>query len=372
MKFKPKGRKIYRQKTGLERLQDVRTHALSALGMIAAAAVMVLIGYSIGKPVIQFMQDSKLLAVPNEVGETLPTTEPVTEVLTEAITETVPEETEPPARETPVMRGYVLDASALISQSPFEEAVAAIPEGTTHVFVPLKAKGGYLYYATTLQDAAKSGAVKAALPLETICTAIEDKGAVPVALVDLLNDGVYPQSFPDAGYRYAGTSDLWLDAPAEKGGKPRLSPFSDMTLDYLGNLASEIKEAGFKDIACDGLSFPPFTEEELSRLDSRIGQDARYTALTACVRAMQTAATHVRFYTVINGTEILSNRSEALSASESLELEAVICRVDSLSASNIDMLRTLPDAHPVIFAWEDVSIPETEKSYIRFADQTAP
>jgi hypothetical protein len=364
MRIKPKGRKIYRQKTGLERLQDVRSHLVSAVGTLIAVALMVLLGYSIGKPVIQFMQDSKLLAVPNEVGETLPVTEPVTEPPTEAVSETIPAETEPPVRETLVMRGYILEPSALISQSPFEEAVAAIPEGTTHVFVPLKAKGGYLYYATTLQDAAKSGAVKAALPLQTIYDAIEAKGVEPVALIDLLNDPVYPQSFPDAGYRYAGTSELWLDAPAESGGKPRLSPFSDMTLDYLGNLAAEIKEAGFKSIACDGLCFPAFSEEDLARMDSRIGQDARYTALTDCVRAMQTAATHVRFYTVISGTDILSNRNEALAASESLDLEAVICRVDSLSASNIDMLRTLPEEHPVIFAWEDVPVPESEKSYI--------
>ena len=55
MKFKPKGRKIYRQKTGLERLQDVRTHVLSVFGTLAALALMVLLGYSIGKPVIGFL-----------------------------------------------------------------------------------------------------------------------------------------------------------------------------------------------------------------------------------------------------------------------------------------------------------------------------
>lgn len=369
MKFKPKGRKIYRQKTGLERLQDVRTHVLSIFGTLLVAAVMVLLGYSVGKPVIHFLQESKLLAVPNEVGETLPPTEALTEPPTEAPSETLPVETEPVKRETPVMRGYVLDASSLISQSPFDEAVAAIPEGTTHVFVPLKTKGGYLYYATTLQDAAKSGAVKAALPLTSICDAIRNKGAEPVALLDLLNDQIYPQSFPDSAYRYAGTTELWLDAP---GGKPRISPFSDMTQDYLASLAAEIKEAGFKEIACDGLSFPAFTEEEISRLDSRIGQDARYTAISKCVQAMQNAATHVHFYTFVSGTDILSNRSEALAASESLELEAVICVVDSLSGANIDMLRTLPEDHPVIFAWEDIPVPETEKSFVRFADHTAP
>ena len=368
MKFKPKGRKIYRQKSGLERLQDLKAHVLSLLGTLLIMAVLVLVGYSVGKPVLSFLQESKLLAVPQEVGETLPATEPPTEETTEAETETLPVETAPAERQVPTMRGYVLDTEALIAQSPFEEALTKIPENTTHVFVPLKTKGGYLYYATSLQDAAKSGAVKAALPLETIYQSIADSGAEPVALLNLLEDSVYPQSFPDSAYRYAGTSELWLDAPAESGGKPCVSPFSDMTGDYLGNIAAEIREAGFTSIACDGLRFPAFKDEEIARLDSRIGQDARYTALTKVVKAMQTAAPHMKYYTVVSGTDILSNRSEALAASEGLELEAVICKVDSLSSSNLEMLRTLPEEHPVIFAWDGVPVPESEKSYIRYAE----
>jgi hypothetical protein len=364
MRFKPKGRKIYRQKTGAERLREFKSHLMAVFVTLLIMAVMVLVGYSAGKPVVQFLQESKLLAVPNEIGETLPTTEPVTEPTTEAETETVPVETEPVRRETPTMRGYVLNASSLIAQSPFEEAVAAIPEGTTHVFVPLKTKGGYLYYATAMQDAAKSGAVKAALPLETIFQAITDAGAEPVALVNLLEDDVYAQSFPDAAYQYAGTSQLWLDS----AGKPRLSPFSEMTLDYLGNLAAEIREAGFRSIACDGLVFPAFSEEDLHRMDSRIGQDARYTALSKAVQSMQTAAPHVQFYAFVNGTDILSNENEALIATESLELEAVICKVDLISSKNLEMLRTLPEIHPVIFAWENVPVAESEKSYVIYAE----
>ena len=364
MRFKPKGRKIYRKKTGVERLQEFKSHLLSAFVTLLIMAVMVLIGYSAGKPVVQFLQESRLLAVPNEIGETLPATEPVTEPPTEAETETLPIETEPVRRETPAMQGYVLNASSLIAQSPFEEAIAAIPEGTTHVFVPLKTKGGYLYYATSMQDAAKSGAVKAALPLETIFQAITDTGAEPVALVNLLEDDVYAQSFPDAAYQYAGKGELWLDS----AGKPRLSPFSEMTLDYLGNLAAEIREAGFRSIACDGLSFPAFSNDELMRMDSRIGQNARYTALSKAVASMQTAAPHVRFYAFVSGTDILSNRSEALIATESLELEAVICKVDQLSVGNLEMLRTLPEIHPVIFAWEDLPVAESEKSYVIYAE----
>ena len=369
MKIKPKGRKIYRQKTAAEKMRNLGANTASLLGTLLVAGILVLVGYSAGKPLFQFLNESQIFAVPNEVQETQPPTEAPTEAPeTEPPTPEATTEPEPVQREAPEMCGYVLNADSLTAQSPFEEAVKAIPEGTTHVFVPLKTKGGYLYYATSLTDAAKSGAVRAALPLSSIYEAIAAKGAEPVALINTLEDSVYPQSFPDSAYHYSGSGELWLDAPAENGGKPRISPFSEMTLDYLGNIAAEIKAAGFESIACDGLSFPAFTEDDLARLDSRVGQAARYTALAAVVEAMRKAAPHMHYYTFISGTDILSNRNEALAASNSLELEAILCTVDTLSASNTEMLRTLPDENPVVFAWSGIPVPENEKSYILFAE----
>ncbi|MCR5718391.1 MAG: putative glycoside hydrolase [Oscillospiraceae bacterium] len=369
MKIRPKGRKIYRHRTAAEKLRDFGTNTASLLGTLLAASVMVIVGYSAGKPLLQFLNESRILAVPNEVQETLPLTEPPTEApVTETETAAPTTEPEPQQREAPEMQGYILPEDSLTAQSPFEEAVKAIPEGTTHVFVPLKTKGGYLYYATDLQDAAKSGAVRAALPLTSIYEAIAAKGAEPVALINTLEDSVYPQSYPDSAYRYAGSDELWLDTSPENGGKPMLSPFKEMTLDYLGNIAAEIKAAGFESIACDGLRFPDFTEEELSRLDSRVGQNARYTALTAVVEAMRKAAPHMHYYTLVSGTDILNNRSDAIAASNDIELEAILCKVDSLSAANVEMLRTLPDENPVVFIWDGVSVPESEKSYIRYAE----
>ena len=75
MKFKPKGRKIYRKKSKFERIQAFKSNTSAVLGTLLAACVLIFVGYSAGGPLIRFLQESQILAVPNEVEETLPPTE---------------------------------------------------------------------------------------------------------------------------------------------------------------------------------------------------------------------------------------------------------------------------------------------------------
>ena len=363
MKIKPKGRKIYRKKTKFERMQAFRSNTSAILGTILAAAFLGFVGYSIGGPVMSFLKDSHIFAVPNEVEETIPVTEPTTEA-TEAPTETEPP-TEPP-RKVPEIRGYALDPSALTTQSALDAALLNVPEEVTHVLVPLKVAGGGLYYASALPDAAKCGAVQAALPLTLIHDTVEAAGFTPVARINTLEDTIYPQTYNDAGFRCT-TGELWLDAAPESGGVPYLSPFSDLARDYLSNLAAEIRLSGFRIIVCEGLRFPQFKEEQLASLDERISQDSRYTALAKVVEQMQEAAPHTEFYVMLDGNAVLHNEKDGLMASESLKLEAVIFTVNTASQSGVDLLRELPEQNPMLFAWKDLPVPEGEKSYIRLA-----
>lgn len=373
MRFKPKGRKIYKQKTKFERLQEFKSNTAAIVATIAVTGILVFVGYSAGAPLIRFLQDSHILAVPSEVEETIP---PTTE-------ETVPEEnntdrsgvvaaaeteaTEPPP-EIPAMQGYLLDTSALLSQSQLEAGVEAVPEGTTHVLIPLKVRGGAIYYATSLPDVIQTGAVTAAIPLTTIYDTVAATGAEPVAVINTLEDTIYPLAYPESAYRYSGSGEYWLDAAPEKGGTPRMSPFSDMTLGYLGNLAGEISAAGFKSIVCDGLTFPQFSEDDLLRMDSRLNEDTRYTGLVKAVQTMQKAAPHTKFYLSLSGSEILTNHRDALIASESLDdLTCVLCKVDSVSAEHIDLLRSAFEKNAVVFIWEDTPPADGETSYVTVA-----
>lgn len=380
MKLKPKGRKIYRQKTRFERLRKFKSNTSAVVTTLLLVAVLFFVGYSAGKPVLEFLQQRKVLPMPGQ--REVQATEPPVQVLasegmempepeTQAPpTEAEPEETVPPiAPEAPEFRGYLLSSSSLTSEAVLQSALEAIPEGATHILVPLKTYGGSLYYATTLGDAGKNGAVKAVMPLDKIYEMTAARGAEPVAVVNTLEDQIYPASFSLAAYHFAESEEVWLDAPAEAGGKPWLSPFSELTLEYLSKLTGEIAGAGFTSILCEGLRFPDFPEG--AALDAECISEDRYTALVRLVEAMQNAAPDMRFYLEIDGVRALGSRSEALRASEELTLEAVMVTVNSATANNTALLRTLTRIHPTILLWSGADVPAEETSFVKAAPEAA-
>ena len=75
MRLKPKGRKIYRKKTKFERMQALKSNTAAIAGTLLVVVILLFVGFSIGGPVLSFLQDSHILAVPNEVEETVPPTE---------------------------------------------------------------------------------------------------------------------------------------------------------------------------------------------------------------------------------------------------------------------------------------------------------
>lgn len=377
MKLKPKGRKIYRQKTRFERLRRFKRNTGAVVTTLLLAGVLYFVGYSVGKPVLEFLQERKVLSVP---GQGTQATEPrfqaspssQEEILseTQAPAETEPEETVPLiAPEAPEFRGYLLAVSSLTSEAVLQAALEAVPEGATHILVPLKTAGGSLYYATTLEDAGKNGAVKAVMPLEKIYELTAARGAEPVAVVNVLEDQLYPASFSLAAYHFVESEEVWRDAPEEAGGKPWLSPFSELTVEYLSKLTGEIAGAGFTSVLCEGLRFPEFPEG--TPLEEAYTSPDRYTALVRVVEAMQNAAPDVKFYLEIDGMRALNNQSDALRASEQLSAEAVMVTVNSATAGNADLLRTLARVHPSILLWNGTEAPAEETSFVQAAPAPA-
>lgn len=321
MKIKPKGRKIYRYKTRFERmkgfLRDTRAVTMTVLG----TGVLVFVGYSIGAPVMDFLKKQEIL-VPTSIAETDVTQTSETHLSTEQSTQSTVKNHEK-------LCGFYLEKSALSTKQTLEDALSAIPEGITHVIVPLKSEGGRLYYGTRLADAGMCGAVIAATPIETIYSTIAEKGFIPVASINALEDSVYPQTYAEAAYKITGSTDKWLDDSPENGGKPRLSPFSELTLDYLENLTEEIVHAGFSVIFCEGLTFPEFTEEDIQNLDPRLSSPDRDSALADVVNVMQTAAGDALFYVSIEGNSLLTGEAEFLRSHEALPLTGVVVSVDA-------------------------------------------
>ncbi|MCR4644132.1 MAG: putative glycoside hydrolase [Oscillospiraceae bacterium] len=369
MKLKPKGRKIYREKSRFERLRAFWSNTGAVVGTVVLIAVLGFVGYSAGGPVLRFLQDKEIIAKPNASSEapessvseqTEPPESGAESENGEIPAETEPAQTEPVAVEPPAqitMRGYQLPTSALATKTALEAALLQVPEGATHILVPLKVKGGGLYYATKLEDGIK--AVQAAMPLESVYETIKTRGAEPVAVINTLEDQIYPLNYQDASYRMAGSGARWMDP----SGAVWMSPFSGLAVDYLSNIAKEANDAGFRSILCEGLVYPDFPAADVNNLDSRCTAPDRYTSLVKLVESMQQAAPEAEFFIRIDGLDVLTNRMDAVTAADQLEIGALLVGVNAASRDNTDILRGISSVHPCVLSWEEADLPAGEESF---------
>ncbi len=376
MKIKPKGRKIYRRKDRIAYHKKIRHDTGSAVVTLLIAGVLVFVGYSAGKPVMDFLQERDFLSPPQHPADTVSAEEALSEsepVLSETgepeEPDTVPEtETEPETEEigflqkAPSMQGYVLEETALLTESSFQNALETLPEGISHLLIPLKVQGGQIYYATSVQDAARSNAVQAFLPLSDIYQAVSAKGIEPVALINTLEDSLFPKSFPDASYLVQETGTPWTD---QSSAEPKLwlSPFSVLTQDYLAALAEELETAGFRIIVCDGLEYPNFPRSDLPLLDSRCSEANREQYLTALLTAMRAKAPESSFFVRISGSEALKGNTETLSAAEAFPADCLLVTVSPEEQNQAAQLKEISNSVPVILEWQDSEIPKNMKSY---------
>lgn len=379
MKFKPKGRKIYRQKSRFERFRAFRSNTGAFVTTVLLVGVLGFVGYSAAGPILRFLQDRQVVPKPGAVLEMTeavaspsPTEDAQIDAVTEAPADAPTEASQPPVPtkiEQPELRGYQIPPSVLETETALEEALAIVPAGTTHILVPLKLRGGGICYATSLDDVRNTKAVQAVLPLERIYEIVKAKGAEPVAVINTLEDQIYPSVYQDTAYRIADSEERWSDP----SGNMWMSPFSELTVDYLSHVTKEIADAGFTSILCDGLVFPDFSEEDLKRLDPRCAEQDRYTALVHLVEVMQDAAPGADFYLRVSGIDALTNRMDAVTAADQLTLEALLITINTATAGNAELLRSLSSVHPCILSWDGVDVPTEEKSYIIVsADEKKP
>ncbi len=338
MKLKPKGRKIYRYKSKNDRLKGFLRNTGAVAGTLLAAAAIGFVGYSAAGPILKFLEnkeivqssqepaDSSAEPTPSDSGtpaETQPSTE----------TEMPPQSSSAAMQELSGIKGAYLSETVLSAESALQQELSQLPSGTTHVAVTLKAKGGFLYYASSVEDAALCGAVVAAMDLDTICSKIRDAGYTPVACINALEDSVYPRTFASAGYQTI-TGDKWLYASDVSAAAPMMSPFSNLAAEYLTGITAEISAAGFEMIICQGLIFPDFTEEDLAVLDAQAGAHDRYTALAEIAEAMCTAAGDAAFLIELDGQRALDGGLDAVTALGMLLEDGVLVTVDDTTIAS--------------------------------------
>ena len=319
-----KGRKVYRTNS-YEKKKRLKRALRVLLGLIVIAA-LVFVGYSVGKPILNYLNKENENtdnveepwtppAVTSEVIGTSDINEDSTEVTAEP-SETV---TSNEIINTNGLTAYMLPENALSDPSQFSALLDQVKaDGYTAVSVTLKAKGGKIYYSTA-STMAKSdeNAVVGNMPIQQIASLIKNSGLKMIAELNILEDNNRYGEYRDGSY-HALDGSTWLDTAADKGGKPWLSPFDDDTKEMVRFMVNEVSTAGFDYITVSGLTFPTFRNSDLNLLGDTVKDANRYKALIELANIVQTAANEHNTKTFIrtNAADIIYGRAEIFKSSE--------------------------------------------------------
>lgn len=315
MKFRNKGRKIYKTK-------EKNYYGKSPVGKIFSAGLTVLliggivfIGYSVAEP---------LLDLSKKKGDDTSDTSATSDVIEQPTDETTApvgvssdiKETDGGSKSKDVVNGFTLRTNDLQNMTALKTALGRITkdEGYDYVQVPLKVSGGNIYYASGVYDTYLANAVQSSVTLDEIVSAVRSAGYKPAAYISTFSDNVLPQTFPDTGYKRITDGALWLDGDYDAGGKPWTTPYSEAVQNYLSAIVGEVAEAGFDRIVCTDFVYPHFMPEDLDVLDNQISRPDRYMALTSAANMLyeKAASGGSRMMLEVSAVDILAGCADVL------------------------------------------------------------
>ena len=330
-----KKRKTTRYKPMFKRKRSPAKTALNAVLVIALLLGIAFLGYSVGKPIMEFLNDrDRTVDVQTPGTEPTPPEEPV---LTTPPTTTVPDDTEPvPPDEPDLPTGqrilYVSFPQGGGSMEYLESRIKyASDNGYYGVALELLADGGSVKYATQNELAISASAVSpSALPdLSAAAAAISDAGLLPYARISALSDHIVSWD-KSICYLFENSTSTWLDNAVSSGGKPWMSAFSSAAREYVASLVTEISDAGFAGIISGELEFPPFRNSDLNYVGASVKSATRYNGLIEFSNVLQDALGSAKSYAVeVDAQDIVAGRAEILRDLSALNAQTVYVKYDS-------------------------------------------
>ncbi|MCM1167510.1 MAG: hypothetical protein NC401_16015 [Ruminococcus sp.] len=271
--------KIKRSKVNLyNKKKSKARQALTVILTIAAACVLGVVGYGVGKPVLDYLRSGAQYTSDGSSGE-----QPSGSDMSGAVGESgsdaqsasessagsAPESSLPDSSDVsaPVFDGsmYFLPDNAAASSTSLNSALAAAKSaGATTVAVTLKDQKGNFLYKSGIAEIATS--ITGTLTAAQISDIITKAGFVPAAKISTLMDSLNP-AIVDASYEHSPTSPYsgcWLDNRQDRGGKLWISPFKNNAATFLKKITSELTAAGFSHIICANTRFPAFFESDMT------------------------------------------------------------------------------------------------------------
>ncbi|PWJ15362.1 putative glycoside hydrolase [Ruminococcus flavefaciens] len=326
MKFKNKGRKIYKTKEKNYYGKSPVGKAFSVGLTVLLIGGIVFIGYSVAEPLINYTKKKGDSTAESEMiaSDTTPTDENGEPVTEEGAAPQVPVSAE-------VYRAYALDPLDIADAQSIKAALKRVPseEKIEYIEVPLKVSGGNIYYATNNYYATSSGVIQSYTKLSEIVSAISSEGYKPVALISTFNDNIIPNYFRDMSYLTVDDGSQWIDNDINAGGKPWMTPFSESAVEYNTDIAEEVAQAGFERVVCYDFVFPDFRPSDVEFLGEKVVSPDRYMALTSAANMMydKIMTEGSKMMLEVNASDLLKGKNDVLQPML-LKVNTIILNID--------------------------------------------
>lgn len=243
--------------------------ALAVILTIVAACALGIVGYGIGKPVLDYFQNrgqytsdpsdsSYMSGTPSDASGGGSDGREISDSSAESPSDTS-DVTEP--RKDTVM--YFLPEDAAANSASLNSALAAAKSaGHTTVVVTLKDTLGNFLYKSEIAEIKDGDSIQGTLTAAQIADIITKAGLTPAARINTLMDRLNPYNV-NAGFKLT-TGGTWLDNRPDNGGKPWLSPFNNNTTTFMRNITNELSAAGFEYIICANTRYPAFHNVDIT------------------------------------------------------------------------------------------------------------
>lgn len=278
------GRKIKRSKSlyGNKRRRKTKS-TVTLFIMIFVVGGLVFLGYSVGEPILNFLKNGTGSSLSSEPWSPSDVTDSTSASVTEPSSSSSVS-SESVSKDPGTFSAGELNEADIQSAAALTAALNQVKQsGYTAVTVTLKAQGGRILYKSNIELANQASPSTSELSAAQIAELIHQNGLKALARVSTLYDNLAPKANRAAGYYIEGSDSSWFDNSPQKGGKPWLNPFSETTQTYMSDFAAEIGLAGFDQVICSDVVFPPFRPTDLTYVGAAFQDRNRSAALTHIV-----------------------------------------------------------------------------------------
>ncbi len=340
--------KKYRTRSRKKPIFSDKKPGNSAVGiiiMIIILAAMVFIGYSVGKPIVEYFSGKPADSNPDDTDQQPDTVipdeddEPGSQ---QSISEPEPEpdaepESEPePVKLPPANILYIVYPGTDGAQ--YDDIISsridyAVQNNYSGICIELVADGGAVLYNTSSELAALSEAVapNGIANLSKIAEDIKAADLIPYARVSALSDHLASWYDKGVAYMIEGSTSRWLDNALASGGKPWLSPFEQKSRDYIAGFVAEISDAGFDGIILGEVEFPEFRKGDLDYIGDSVKSATRYKALSEFSSYVLASAGEGRqTFIEIDAADIISGKAEILKAPDEIGTKNIYVRFNPI------------------------------------------